>query len=120
MNLRFVEGSHFIERIISISSQHGITITNNGRGGSLYEKYSEPPRFFVEKSLGGIYVGNNTRICNRRRGCTTADLACKYCLYYAGARRGCRLSECFCMEERQTAERREREERLRRAPPCRE
>ena len=51
-------------------------------------------------------MSDYTRIYNKFTGYSTADYACEWCLHWRGKKRGCRLEECCCMEERLEAARR--------------
>jgi hypothetical protein len=51
---------------------------------------------------------NTTRIYNRFEYWSLDDCSCVHCLFYAGARLGCRLESCCCDDIRREALRRER------------
>lgn len=59
----------------------------------------------------------DTRIINRFKGYTVADCDCKLCLYYGGKKRGCKLDECCCADDKREAY--EREGFVDTVTPCR-
>jgi len=46
----------------------------------------------------------NTRILGRFTGYSVADCDCRLCRWYGGKKRGCKLDECCCAEERKQAQ----------------
>lgn len=56
----------------------------------------------------------NTRIYNKFQGYSPSDIACEYCLYFGGKRKGkitCLAEKCVCEEEIRHAKEAYRRER---------
>jgi len=48
-------------------------------------------------------MNRNTRYVNRWEGYYLDDMECRWCLHYQGRKRGCKLNECCCEDEKREA-----------------